>query len=284
MTSVWKFYNSFWSQGFDDCFRCHYRINVSASDGKFNATSLVKVNVDSVSDEALDRSAIVRFREVSAEDFILKHRRGFLKTVRHALGCRIKDIVILSVQPSNDAAVNDVIKSREVRQTAVHNDLDVLFAVKKSNTQEFFTSENIRESLNQHVEELEASTKLVVEEIVRYKCTKSHCIYGECRDTVILDYNKVSVISTDVVSFVLPRHRHHIKCLCKEGYKGQYCEVVTNECARKPCPAYKVYIIYNCYYYILVFTCLGPKLYKIFVKIKNALVIWKIGTRNFKKY
>ncbi|XP_058804510.1 fat-like cadherin-related tumor suppressor homolog isoform X2 [Phymastichus coffea] len=216
-----------------------YRVNVSVTDGKFTSYSIVKVNVDLISDIMLENSVIVRFREVSPEDFILKHRKGFIRTVRNAMNCRLKDIIILSVQPSTDSETN-VIKSRAIRQTVVHNDLDILFAVKRSSPNEFYNSDNIREALSHHIKELEASTKLVIEDIVRYKCSKGYCVYGECHDKVILDSQQISPIATDVVSFVSPRHRHRTECTCKEGYDGSHCEVVVNECARNPCPGFKV--------------------------------------------
>ncbi|XP_031780785.1 fat-like cadherin-related tumor suppressor homolog isoform X4 [Nasonia vitripennis] len=218
-----------------------YRVNVSVTDGKFNSYTIVKVTVELVTDTMLENSVIVRFREVSPEDFVLKHRKGFVRTVRNAMNCRLKDVVILSVQPSTDAEIN-VIKSRPVRQAVVHNDLDVLFTVKKPDPGEFYTSEAIREALNQHIEELEASTKLVVEEIVRFKCSKGYCVYGECHDKIVLDSQQITPIATDVTSFVSPRHRHRTECSCKEGYAGTHCEIVINECARGPCPVFKVCI------------------------------------------
>ncbi|XP_023289907.1 fat-like cadherin-related tumor suppressor homolog isoform X2 [Orussus abietinus] len=220
-----------------------YRVNVSVSDGKFESFATVKVNIDLVTQKMLESSVIVRFREVSPEDFILSHRKGFVRTVRNAMNCRLKDVVIISVQSSTDEA--NLIKSRATRQ-AVHNDLDVLFAVRKSQvgmttlSENYFASESIRESLNQRVEELEESTKLVVEEIVRFKCSKGHCVYGDCHDRVVLDPARISPIATDVTSFVAPRHHHRLECSCKEGYAGNHCEIVVNECARQPCPLFKI--------------------------------------------
>ncbi|XP_076227334.1 FAT atypical cadherin kugelei isoform X9 [Nomia melanderi] len=218
-----------------------YRMNVSVTDGKFHSFSVVKVNVDLVTEKMLENSVIIRFREVSPEDFILSHRKGFLRTVRHVMSCRPKDIVIISVQASSDEA--NLIKSRAIRQ-AVHNDLDLLFAVKKPGTgmgsPGFFPSENIRESLNQHIKELEGSTKLVVEEIVRFKCNKGYCVYGDCQDKIILNLTQITPVATDVMSFVSPRHKHKMECNCKEGYAGNHCEMVVNECARDPCPLFKV--------------------------------------------
>lgn len=220
-----------------------YRVNVSVTDGKFSSFAIIKVGVELISEKMLENTVIVRFREVSPEDFILSHRKGFIRTIRNAMNCRLKDIVIIGVQASSDEV--NVIKSRASRQ-AIHNDLDLLFAVRKSNpllgAPGFFSSENIRVALNQHIEELEESTKLVVEEIVRFKCSKGHCVYGDCHDKIILDQNLIKPVATDVMSFVSPKYKHKIECSCKEGYAGIHCEVVVNECATDPCQSFKVCI------------------------------------------
>ncbi|XP_076376857.1 FAT atypical cadherin kugelei isoform X4 [Megalopta genalis] len=218
-----------------------YRVNVSVTDGKFHSYSVVKVLVDLITDKMLENAVIVRFREVSPEDFVLSHRKGFLRTVRHAMSCRPKDIIIISVQASSDET--NLIKSRAIRQV-VHNDLDLLFAVKKPanslGAPGFFPSESIREALNQRIKELEDSTKLVVEEIVRFKCSKGYCVYGDCQDKIQLDKEKITAVATDVMSFVSPRHKHRMECHCKEGYDGNHCEMIVNECARVPCPLFKI--------------------------------------------
>ena len=42
-------------------------------------------------------------------------------------------------------------------------------------------------------------------------------------------------VSADITSFVAPRHSYKPTCLCKDGYGGEKCEIVANECARNPC-------------------------------------------------
>ncbi|KRT79053.1 Cadherin, partial [Oryctes borbonicus] len=79
-----------------------YRLNITVTDGKYFTHSIVKVIVEIVSAEMLENSIVIRFREVSPESFVLSHRKGFVKAVRNAMNCRLKDVVIISVQPSND--------------------------------------------------------------------------------------------------------------------------------------------------------------------------------------
>jgi protocadherin Fat 1/2/3 len=200
-----------------------YRVNVTVSDGKFTSHSIIKVSVELVSEEMLHHAVIVRFRDVSPSEFVLSHRKGFIRAVRNALGTRVvKDVVIISVQPSGLSTPGKV---RSKRQMA-SRDLDVLFAVRKPQqlmapTLSFHSADAIRKALTQHLEALEQSTGLIVEEIVRDKCTVKYCTYGECRDHIILDTKIAATpIATDVTSFVSPRHQHHILCDCKEGYAG----------------------------------------------------------------
>lgn len=106
----------------------------------------------------------------------------------------------------------------------------------------FYPSDFIRKAVNDNLEELEESTKLVVEEIVRSKCTNSHCTFGVCQDHYVLETEKASALATDVTSFVSPQHILKLECICKNGYGGERCDTIVNECAREPCSSYKLCI------------------------------------------
>ncbi|XP_060526655.1 fat-like cadherin-related tumor suppressor homolog isoform X2 [Cylas formicarius] len=209
-----------------------YRLNVSVTDGKFFTHHVVKINVEVLSEGMLENSVGVRFRDITPESFVLSHRKGFVRAVRNAMSCRLKDVVIISVQPSLD---EDLLRAKR----NAHKDLDVLFTVRRPDDG-FYGPDSIRKALNDNLEELEESTKLVVEEIIRLKCNAQYCMYGVCQDRYVLDISVIEPISTDVTSFVSPRHRQKLECLCKEGYGGEKCDTIVNECARDPCPAYKI--------------------------------------------
>lgn len=52
-----------------------------------------------------------------------------------------------------------------------------------------------------------------------------------------MDDTLTVAVTADTTSFVAPRHSYKPTCLCKDGYGGDNCEIITNECAKNPCPA-----------------------------------------------
>ncbi|XP_056644010.1 fat-like cadherin-related tumor suppressor homolog isoform X1 [Diorhabda sublineata] len=209
-----------------------YRLNVTVTDGKFSTHAIVKINIEILSESMLENAVGIRFRDVRPETFILSHRKGFIRAIRNAMNCRLKDVVIISVQPSNN---EDLLRTKRYS----NKDLDVLFTVYKPD-EGFFPAETIKKALSDNLQELEESTKLVVEEILRFKCSNKYCIYGSCQDHFVLDTESIEPISTDVTSFVSPKHHQKLECLCKEGYGGEKCDAIVNECAREPCDTFKL--------------------------------------------
>ncbi|XP_062556294.1 fat-like cadherin-related tumor suppressor homolog isoform X3 [Armigeres subalbatus] len=229
-----------------------YRINVTVSDGKFASFTIVKVAVELITDEMLTNGIVIRFTKISPEAFILSHRKGFIRSVRNSMGCKIKDIIIISVQKSNDDI--NLIHHRLRRDSGLQNvtqgyentrfrrgtlnDLDVLFTVRKG-AQGYYSAYEIRKAIDDNLEEIEDATKLQIDEVVKSKCLPNFCIHGECEDKLMLDPKMVNPISTDVTSFVSALHINKMECSCKEGYGGDKCQHAVNECSKSPCPNYK---------------------------------------------
>ncbi|GLV37966.1 kugelei [Carabus blaptoides fortunei] len=90
--------------------------------GKYYTHTIVNVTIEVITEDMLDNSVVVRFREVTQEAFILSHCKGFVRAVRSAMNSRLKDVVIISVQPSNDD-IHHGLPSRSTRQI-VSRDLD----------------------------------------------------------------------------------------------------------------------------------------------------------------
>lgn len=234
-----------------------YRVNVTATDGKFTSFAIIKITVELISDEMLTNSVAIRFNKISPEDFILSHRKGFIRSIRNAMGSRLKDIVIISVQQSSDD-MNQVQRyAREIipedeqedldrDKRKIQHDLDILFTVRQSQAQStgpegpttYYTAQEIRKAVDDNLEEIEDATKLRIDEVMKAKCTTNHCVHGECEDKVMLN-TQIITIATDVTSFVSARHDHRMECNCKEGYGGEKCQHAINECSKSPCPSFK---------------------------------------------
>uniref|UniRef100_A0A182QTF4 Fat-like cadherin-related tumor suppressor homolog n=1 Tax=Anopheles farauti TaxID=69004 RepID=A0A182QTF4_9DIPT len=226
-----------------------YRVNVTVTDGKFASFTIVKVSVELINEEMLASAIVVRFLKVSPEAFVLSHRKGFIRSVRNAIGCKIKDIIIISVQPAGDDELNLIPHraSRELHNVTrvrrnTNRDLDVLFTVRKPQTGGFYPGHEIRRVIDENLEEIEDATKLQIDEVVKSRCLPNFCIHGECEDRIVLDPKLIHPVSTDVTSFVSARYAHRMECACREGYGGDKCQHAVNECSKAPCPAYKTCI------------------------------------------
>lgn len=212
-----------------------YRLNVTVSDNKFTSFAIIKVSVELITDEMLTNAVAIRFSKVTPEDFILSHRKGFIRSIRTVMNSRFKDIILISVQRSSDVDHEDLYRKK--RSTDQNDNLDVLFTVRKlvNGVNGFYSTEEIQKTVEDNTEEIEETSKLKIDEILKAKCAQNYCIHGDCEHRVAID-SKFSVpIATDVISFVSAHHEHRIECNCKSGYGGDKCQLAVNECSKNPC-------------------------------------------------
>ncbi|KPI91036.1 Fat-like cadherin-related tumor suppressor-like [Papilio xuthus] len=208
-----------------------YRLNVTVHDGKFLGHALVRVAVVLVSDEMLAHAVVIRFREVTDRDFVLSHRKGFIRAVHEATLCRQSDVLIVGVQASDaDFEAESTRPRRTTRRIA--QDLDVAFAVRSEDGNGFLSPEVMRRSLHAHLERLEESTRLVVEELVRAAC--GGCVHGACTERVQLHAAAVRAVATEVFALVGAPHRLLAECACSPGFEGDRCERAVASCAECP--------------------------------------------------
>ncbi|CAH1634963.1 unnamed protein product [Spodoptera littoralis] len=198
-----------------------YRLNVTVDDGKFLGYAIVKVTVILISDEMLAQAIVVRFREVTDRDFILSHRKGFIRAIAEATDCEPGDVVIVSVQPSGDADDDAARARRQVAQ-----DLDVAFAVRAAAA--FLPADALRRRLHAHLERLEERARLVVEELLRAAC--GGCVHGACAERVQLGAAPRAT-AAEVFALVAPPHRLVARCACAPGYGGERCDRAPAACA-----------------------------------------------------
>ncbi|XP_041973434.1 fat-like cadherin-related tumor suppressor homolog [Aricia agestis] len=197
-----------------------YRLNVTVDDGKFAGFAIVRVSVVLVSDELLAQAVVVRFREVTDADFVLSHRKGFVRAVREAADCEPGDVVLVSVMPAADG------RERQARQVA--RDLDVAFAVRAPSAGGFLPADALRRRLHAHLERLEESARLVVEELLRAAC--GGCLHGACAERVALEAAAPRVVASDVFALVAPPHSLRGECVCAPGYGGERCDAAAAPC------------------------------------------------------
>ena len=239
-----------------------YILNVSVSDGKFTTFGEAKIDVDLVSEDVLDDAVIIRFASLSPEEFVSIHQKAFVKLIKSLMNVRTKDVQILSVQTTDQAASlarmprntepqkmqpdsgpkyekNELVI--ELKSTQPPPDLEILFAVKKSKNS-YYSRNKIRKSLSGKAPSLAASMGLNFLSLQEDECRPGTCEegHGKCEDAVFMDERSVYSVATDISSFVAPGFKHDAICACKDGFAGDRCEVMLNECALEPCPTFKV--------------------------------------------
>ncbi|EDW19762.2 fat-like cadherin-related tumor suppressor homolog isoform X3 [Drosophila mojavensis] len=243
-----------------------YKLNVSVTDGKFTVYTTVKINVELITMEMVKEATVIRFRKISASDFLLSHRKGFIRSIRNVMRCRPKDVILISVQEQ----VRNSLGNSEQYST----DLNVVFAVHKQqinpNSDAFFSSDEIRLSVISKQIEIEHDSNLIIEEILPSYCKskENSCINGICKQLINMETNNITTVYTDVISFAAPSYNLINKCVCKPGFDGKYCNETVNACSSEPCPPQR-----NCLpsESLTKYQCVCPKGYSgSFCEIKSS--------------
>lgn len=178
-----------------------YSLNVTVSDGKFTGSAPVSVSVTALSDELLAQAVVVRFRAVTDAEFVLSHRKGFLRAVREAMDCEADSVLLLGAQPAEANAENEVRRRRQVA-----GDLDVAVTVRGAG------ADTLRRRLHAHVERLEERTRLVLEQLVRAECPPC-AAPRRCREGLtVRARDPPRVVAADVYSLVAPWFRMEAEC------------------------------------------------------------------------
>ncbi|XP_032591457.1 fat-like cadherin-related tumor suppressor homolog isoform X2 [Drosophila grimshawi] len=213
-----------------------YKLNVSVTDGKFTVYTTVKINVELISTNMVREATVIRFSKIAASDFLLSHRKGFIRAIRNVMRCRQKDVILISLQ----VQVPNSLEKRVKRSTDLN--LNVVFAVRKQqiipSSDEFFSSDEIRLSVISKELEIENDTNLIIEEIFSSYCQNkvNTCVHGVCKQFISLEQNNITTIYTDVISFAAPSYSLINKCVCKPGFDGKDCNETVNACSSEPCP------------------------------------------------
>ncbi|XP_026833139.1 fat-like cadherin-related tumor suppressor homolog isoform X3 [Drosophila erecta] len=217
-----------------------YKLNVSVSDGKFHVFSPVKINVELVTNDMLKESVVIRFSSISASEFLLSHRKTFMRSIRNIMRCRQKDVILITLQSER------IRTGGNRRARSIGSDLNVVFAVRKQqiipDSDEFFTSDEIRQTLVDKKNEIENETNLVVDDILPSTCqsNKNDCVHGECKQVLQILKNNVTTTFTDVISFAAPSYIQVNTCVCRPGFDGKHCKETVNACSTDPCSPQRI--------------------------------------------
>lgn len=130
-----------------------YELNVSVSDGKFTTYTTVSIDVNMITGDAVANSVALRLDDVTPEDFLLTYKKDFLRGLRNVLNVRMKDVEIISLQPT--------LQEKKRKQRATVQDLDIVFAV-HAGANGFYPASTIRSKLKEKTVMLESSVGLKV--------------------------------------------------------------------------------------------------------------------------
>uniref|UniRef100_A0A1I8PIC7 Uncharacterized protein n=1 Tax=Stomoxys calcitrans TaxID=35570 RepID=A0A1I8PIC7_STOCA len=227
-----------------------YQINVTVSDGKYHSHTIVRVNVEMITSEMVKNAVIMKFSQITPKDFILRHRKMFLKTIREVLRCRQKDIFIIALNQNkkksathNSLNIEKAPSPSNARQRRSFGTLDVVFAVRKQQVQpsseSYYTPNEVLYRLSNRLDEIEDNSNLPIDEIVSNECIVDVCMHGQCKNQLFIDKSTSNTFYTDVISFVAPKFAIINTCLCKQGFDGNKCEEPVNACSSDPCPPQK---------------------------------------------
>lgn len=196
----------------------HYVLNVSASDGSTPPVhATVSVQVVAVSEEALAEAMALRLAKTTPARFLTTHRRPLLRALRAALGVRLRDLLLVSVQPAGE------------------EQLDALVSVLEGGSP--VPAATVARKLEARHTALEAAAGLRVRLLLPGdRCPSLPCVHGDCQDRLVLDASDAVVLAGEDLGFVSPRHSRHTACVCSPGFGGETCESAVDECAEQQCP------------------------------------------------
>lgn len=230
-----------------------YQINVTVSDGKFVSYAIVRVNVEIITNDMVKNSVMIKFANTTPRDFILSHRKAFVRSIREIMRCSQKDVIIIAIN-QNDTKYIDTVKNEsqayfdpelksQFRNRRSYRILDVVFTVQKQQitptSENYYSSDEIRNKIAKKIEEIEYKSNLLVEELVKNECIINTCVHGECKKLVRIKKNKVHTYHTNVISYVSPTYEMTNSCKCKQGFDGETCKEPINACSSDPCSLQK---------------------------------------------
>jgi len=190
-----------------------YKINITVTDGKYITYGFIELEVIMITDAMIENSIVIELRSISVKDFVTNYKKTFIRVMKNVFNVRMKDIIILSVQPAEHKNLNNRIR----RSDTSLGDVSVLFAVAKTRGG-YFSRQWLKVKLVESKSGIEKQLGILIEDfIMKSECQHIACKHGECRDELILSESDVISIIGNKLSFVSPFHEHKFGCACHPG-------------------------------------------------------------------
>ncbi|OCT86214.1 protocadherin Fat 2 [Xenopus laevis] len=174
----------------------HYNLNVTVSDGTFSTSAPVHIYVWCFSKEDLKLSLVLRFKDVSPEEFIGDHWRSLQRFIGNLLKVDRQQIQMASLQKDEEASYVDLLMLAGVGQSSATNPLI------------------LAEKLSRSAHDLSQSLGLQVEKMFHLPCQDLQCQNRTCQESIHLDPTVLSSYSTARLSVITPRHTLQQACTC----------------------------------------------------------------------
>lgn len=196
-----------------------YAVNVSVTDGRFLRYAGATVIVEGVTSEMTDNAVVIRFENLTAEEFVALRLSSFIFALKADLSVRERDVHILGMQAASETEVNP---GRRRRSADSH--LDVLIAVQRFQNK-YFKGSMLKRRLEQSQSVIEQSSGLKISKIFNNACTKDTCKEGDCQTTYQFETDSPYNILTDLENYVIVPFSLIYKCICKQGSSGLMDEI-----------------------------------------------------------
>ncbi|XP_076446580.1 protocadherin Fat 1-like isoform X2 [Babylonia areolata] len=208
-----------------------YIVNISITDQKYTRYGRVLVTVVCISKEIVDNAVTLQLANMIPEQFYASYKRDFQRVLKEKLNVRLNDVEVINVQPS--AHTIQASNNNRPRRSTPDNDLDVLFAVRRS-LDRFFNPRSLKRKVQKFADELEIELGVRVLRVFSDVCTRSTCETGTCVGSVVFDDTNLVPVVVNGESFVSARHFYTHQCVCVED------ECQSRLCGDKRCEAYEV--------------------------------------------
>ncbi|XP_076876941.1 protocadherin Fat 3 [Brachyhypopomus gauderio] len=189
-----------------------YVINVTVSDGHFSETVGVTVRVQQATEEQVQNAVMLRFHNLSAEDFVSLYLQDLQKTLQATLARAYPG-------PGEAQSVGQLLVLG-VQQVGRSSELEVLLVAEAQD--------------GGYVSPAELVLGLQMVDVVDQSCSgELDCGEGVCERSVKLESSTLLTYSTPSASFTSPHFSHTESCTCPGGL----CSLSLELCESQACPS-----------------------------------------------